>query len=182
MGVAVDSPSSPVAALASTVRTIIIFVTNITTATHKPWHIIVASRGPCNSSSLHALLLGFNHDKLGNNSRHLCRQQRARQSDAACISAAVSKSLLDQHALAGHHISITEMRVAYDAMPRSEFPFWNERVFLRHWVTCPLVQTDYTLAAACSTAWLHATTLATREKPQEVTMLTVKHLSECSVT
>jgi hypothetical protein len=89
-------------------------------------------------SSLHALLLGFNHDKLGNNFRHLWRQQRApqspRQCDAAYISAAVSKSLFDQHARAGHHISITEMRVAYDAR-RSDFLYYPvvlARVFLQH--------------------------------------------------
>jgi hypothetical protein len=74
--------------------------------------------------SLHALLLGFDHDKLGNNFRHLWRQQRApqspRQSDAAYIPAAVSKSLLDQHARGGHRILITEMIVAYDARPERE--------------------------------------------------------------
>ncbi len=101
------------AALASTARTIIIFVTNITTRVLPLINLgtsLSLAGARAIHSSLHALLLGFNHDKLGNNFCHLWRQQRApqfpRQCDAAYISAAVSKSLLDQHARAGHHISI----------------------------------------------------------------------------
>ena len=120
MGVAVDGSSSQGAAFASAARTIIIFVTIITTATQNLGTSLSLAGARAIHSSLHALLLRFNHDKLGNNFRHLWRQQRApqspRQSHAAFISAAVSKSLC-----AGHHISITEMRVTYGATPE-RFP------------------------------------------------------------